>query len=152
MSVDDDEDGVRVYRIQGVLFFASITRFRDLFSPSDDPKKVALDFADARVADHSAIEAIASLAERYAKADKELHLRHLSPECRQLLSKARGVVDVDALTDPDYHVADDALGQRLTALRQDAKSGESQDAEEPRSQGVGGWYGSPLGSRRAFPT
>lgn len=107
---NDEDNGTRVYRIQGVLFFASITRFRDLFNPADDPDRVALDFGDARVADHSAIEAIAALAERYSKAGKELHLRHLSPECHQLLSKASGVIDVDKLTDPNYHVADDALG------------------------------------------
>ena len=39
--VQDDEDGVRVYRVQGVLFFASIARFRDLFDPNGDPDKVA---------------------------------------------------------------------------------------------------------------
>ena len=69
-----------------------------------------LDFANARVADHSGIEAIANLAEKYEKAGKRLHIRHLGQECTQLLGKAKGIVDVDALTDPTYRVADDSLG------------------------------------------
>jgi SulP family sulfate permease len=105
-----DEAGKRTYRMQGVLFFASVTTFRDAFDPNNDPDEVILDFADARVADHSGIEALAGLAEKYEKAGKKLHLRHLSPECTELLGKAKRIVDVDALTDPRYHVADDALG------------------------------------------
>ena len=38
-------------------------------------------------ADHSGLEAIDTLAERYLNAGKTLHLRHLSPECRKLLRK-----------------------------------------------------------------
>ena len=104
-----DEGDTRVYHLEGMLFFASITSFRELFQVNEGPDKVVLDFAEARVADHSAIEAIAGLAERFEKAGKELHLRHLSPECTRLLGRAKGVIDVDALTDPNYRVADDAL-------------------------------------------
>ena len=104
-----DEAGIRTYTIEGILFFASVTSFRELFQIADDPDEVILDFADARVADHSGIEAIANLAEKYEVAGKRLHIRHLSPECTTLLGKAKGIVDVDALTDPHYRVADDAL-------------------------------------------
>ncbi len=68
-----------------------------------------IDFADARVVDHSGLEAIDSLAERYLRAGKELHLRHLSPECRDLLDKAGSLVEVNREEDPRYHVADDRL-------------------------------------------
>jgi len=61
------------------------------------------------VTDHSAIEAIDSLADRYIKAGKQLHLRHLSVECKQLLDKAGDLVEVNRLEDPSYHVADDKL-------------------------------------------
>ncbi len=59
--------------------------------------------------DHSAIEAIDSLAERYMNAGKTLHLRHLSQECKDLLEKAGNLVEVNVIEDPKYHVADDRL-------------------------------------------
>jgi len=104
-----DENGSKVYELNGPLFFGSVKNFRDLFSPEDDPADVVIEFQNSRVADHSAIEAIDSLAEQYIKAGKKLHLRHLSEECKQLLDKAGDLVEVNRLEDPSYHVADDKL-------------------------------------------
>jgi len=42
-------------------------------------------------------------------ADKRLHLRHLSPECTRLLSKAGDLCEVNVIEDPRYFVADDQL-------------------------------------------
>jgi len=105
----EEKNGVKVYYPNGPLFFASIQHFRDHFDPSNDPKEVVIDFKNSRVADHSAIEAIDSLAERYLKAEKSLHLRHLSPECQLLLHKARELIEVNVTEDPKYKVADDTL-------------------------------------------
>jgi SulP family sulfate permease len=105
-----DENGARIYSLRGPLFFGSSTSFLDLFNPAEDPKDVIIDFQHARVSDHSAIEAIDTLAERYIALDKELHLRHLSPDCRKLLRKAGTMVEVNVIEDPHYHVADDELG------------------------------------------
>lgn len=105
----DEPDGTRVYELNGPLFFGSVKNFLDLFHPEDDPDEVIIEFQHSRVVDHSAIEAIDTLAERYIRAGKRLHLRHLSPECRELLKKAGDLVEVNVLEDPRYHVADDAL-------------------------------------------
>ena len=59
--------------------------------------------------DHSGIEAIDSLADRYEKAGKTLHLKHLSSECRELLTRAGNLVEVNVKEDPTYHIADDKL-------------------------------------------
>ena len=104
-----DEEGAKIYEIHGPLFFGSAANFKDLFNPKGDPSKVIIDFKNSRVADHSAIEAIDSLAERYITEGKELHLRHLSSECRQLLKKAGDLCDVNVLEDPKYRVAVDKL-------------------------------------------
>lgn len=104
-----DEYDTKVYKPNGPLFFASIQAFRDQFNPRMDPPDVIVDFANCRVMDHSGIEAIDSLAERYEKAGKELHLRHLSPECLKLLNKAGNLVEVNTDEDPKYKVADDSL-------------------------------------------
>jgi SulP family sulfate permease len=105
----DNEQGSRVYELNGPLFFGSVKNFLELFNPENDPDDVIIEFQNSRVADHSAIEAIDNLAEKYIKAGKKLHLRHLSPECTQLLKKAGDLVEVNVMEDPRYHVADDEL-------------------------------------------
>ncbi len=104
-----DEKGSKVYELNGPLFFGSVKNFRELFEPENDPDDVIIEFKNSRVSDHSAIEAIDNLAERYIKAGKKLHLRHLSEECTLLLDKAGNLVEVNRLEDPSYHVADDKL-------------------------------------------
>ena len=71
---------------------------------------MVIDFARSRVADHSGLEAIDTLADRYLSAGKTLHLVHLSDECRRLLRRAGSLVEVNVIEDPRYFVADDALG------------------------------------------
>jgi SulP family sulfate permease len=105
-----DENGWKIYDLEGSLFFASIATFQQLFTPQDDPRDVIIEFRRARVVDHSALEAIDNLAERYQELGKRLHLRHLSPDCLDVLERAKGMVEVNVLEDPHYHIADDKLG------------------------------------------
>jgi len=104
-----DEKGSKIYELNGPLFFGSVADFKNLFDPKNDPDDVIIEFQNSRVADHSAIEAIDNMAERYIKAGKKLHLRHLTPECKLLLTKADDLVEINVLEDPTYHVADDKL-------------------------------------------
>ncbi len=105
-----DENGSKIYELRGPLFFGSVHAFNEIFDPKSDPNDVVIDFYDSKVVDHSGIEAIDSLAERYQKRGKKLHLKHLSEECKELLDKAGELVEVNRLEDPVYHVADDRLG------------------------------------------
>jgi len=104
-----DDNGTKVYIMHGALFFGSIHSFKALFEPRNDPDDVIIDFLDTRVYDHSGIEAIDAVAERYLNAGKTLHLRHLSPECRELLKKAGNLVEANYIEDPKYKIADDSL-------------------------------------------
>ncbi|MDO6834689.1 SulP family inorganic anion transporter [Pseudoalteromonas carrageenovora] len=104
-----DEKGAKVYELHGPLFFGSVKNFSELFDVKNDPKDVIVEFKHSRVSDHSAIEAIDSLADKYTKAGKQLHLRHLSKDCTQLLHKARDLVEVNVIEDPTYKVASDKL-------------------------------------------
>jgi sulfate permease, SulP family len=104
-----DEAGCKVYALEGSLFFASAANFADLFTPKDDPQHVVIEFGNARVVDHSGIEAIDALASRYQSEKKVLHLRHLSPDCLELLGNAKGMVEVNEFEDPHYHIADNKL-------------------------------------------
>ncbi len=101
------KEGWKVYRIEGPLFFGSTTGFTELFDPANDPEDVVIDFMNSRVVDHSGIEAIDVLATKYTAANKRLHLRHLSPDCKKLLEKAGDMVELSVLEDPDYGVAVD---------------------------------------------
>ncbi len=113
-SIEENEsDGKKTYKLHGALFFASINTFHAIFSPKEDPENVFIDFEDSRVIDHSAIEAIDKLADRYQKAGKTLHLVHLSEECRLLLKTAKHLVEVNVLEDPHYHVAIDKAKARI---------------------------------------
>ncbi|MEM6467114.1 MAG: STAS domain-containing protein, partial [Pseudomonadota bacterium] len=100
----DTPEGARVYQVQGPLFFGSSEGFVELFDPAKDPHSVIVDFADSRVVDQSALNAIETVAAKYEAAGKRLQLRHLSRDCHQLLSKA-GQLMVDSDDDPDYQIA-----------------------------------------------
>lgn len=105
-----DDQGYKVYDLRGPIFFGSVANFRELFEVSNDPEHVVIEFRRSRISDHSGIEALDNLAERYQAAGKTLHIRHLSPECRSLLVKAGDLCEVNLLEDPDYKVATDAFG------------------------------------------
>ena len=105
----EDHKGSTVYAVIGPLFFGSVTSFLEHFDPQQDNDDVVIDFARSRVADHSGLEAIDSLAERYLNAGKTLHLVHLSAECKKLLRKAGSLVEVNVIEDPHYFVAEDSL-------------------------------------------
>ncbi|MFT7111329.1 MAG: SulP family sulfate permease [Psychrobacter glaciei] len=102
-----DENGTKIYELHGPLFFGSVSYFLELFDPQSDPDNVIIEFKHSRVVDHSGLEVIDTLAERYSKIGKNLSLRHLSPECRKLLKTAGNMVEVDVIEDPHYHVATD---------------------------------------------
>jgi len=104
-----DADGQKVYDLRGPIFFGSVSNFKELFDVDGDPEDVVIEFKRSRISDHSGIEAIQNLAGKYAAQGKRLHLRHLSPDCVQLLQRAGSLVDVeiDESSDPQYRVATD---------------------------------------------
>ena len=102
------EDGTKVYEIWGPLFFGSISAFNEKFDPKNDPESIEIDFVESRISDHSAIEAIYALVEKYKAQGKEIKLKHLSEDCKVLLYKSSpiftGVIE-EAIDDPRYHLA-----------------------------------------------
>ena len=101
-----EEDGAKVYEVQGPLFFGSSDGFAELFSPNTDPDTVVVDFKRSRVVDQSALQAIEAIAAKYAAAGKTLQLRGLSEDGHALLSRA-GQLVVEGDDDPDYGLAVD---------------------------------------------
>ena len=104
-----DENGIKHYEIYGPLFFGSVTVFSEKFDILNDPEEVIIDFAESRVVDMSAIEALNKITERYEKVGKKIHLKHLSPDCKKLLKNAEKIIDVNVIEDPTYKVAVDNI-------------------------------------------
>jgi SulP family sulfate permease len=101
------EDGTKVYEIWGPLFFGSITAFNDKFDVKNDPDSVEIDFVESRVSDHSALEAIFVLVEKYQADGKKITLKHLSADCKILLYKASPIfhqIIEEDIDDPRYHL------------------------------------------------
>jgi SulP family sulfate permease len=98
--------GAKVYEIHGPLFFGSTDGFVELFEVERDPAQVIIDFADSRVVDQSALQAIEAVAGKYEAEGKQVALRHLSRDCHRLLKKA-GHLMVDSDDDPEYGLAVD---------------------------------------------
>lgn len=102
-------DGTKVYEIWGPLFFGSISAFNQKFDIKNDPDTVEIDFVESRVSDHSAIEAIFNLVNKYKSAGKTIKLKHLSQDCKVLLHKSSPIfkdVIIEAIDDPRYHLAE----------------------------------------------
>jgi SulP family sulfate permease len=104
-----DETGVKHYEIYGPLFFGSVAAFNEKFDVADDPDEVVIDFAESRVVDMSAIEALNKVTERYAKSGKKIHLKHLSKDCLRLIKNAESLIEVNIIEDPTYKVVVDKI-------------------------------------------
>jgi SulP family sulfate permease len=104
-----DENGAKVYEIYGPLFFGSVTAFGEKFDTQGDPDEVIIDFAESRVVDMSAIEALNKITERYQKVGKKIHLKHLSSDCLKLLKNAEELIDINVMEDPTYKVVVDKI-------------------------------------------
>lgn len=102
-----ENDGTRVYRLNGPLFFGSSTSFvYELFDVENDPTNVVIDFSNARVMDSSGVDAIDKLTKRYIDLNKTLKLRHLSEDCKNALHLAKKYCTYE-IDDPSYKVARD---------------------------------------------
>lgn len=103
-----NESGTKIYEIWGPLFFGSVQVFNSKFTPTEDPQNTEIDFKDSKVSDHSGIEAIRVVVEKYKKHGKSLKLKHLSPDCKDILIKAdhsfKRIIISDE-DDPHYFVA-----------------------------------------------
>ncbi|MGC6367103.1 MAG: SulP family inorganic anion transporter [Candidatus Marinamargulisbacteria bacterium] len=106
----DDSDGYKLYKLKGALFFGSVQTFKDAFDVQGDPADVVIDFRHIRVYDHSGIEAIQNIAERYGKLDKKLHLLNVSSECSVLIGNADNIVEVSIIKNLNHwRIASDQL-------------------------------------------
>ncbi|MGY6559612.1 MAG: SulP family inorganic anion transporter [Nitritalea sp.] len=100
-----DTKGIKHYEIYGPLFFASALAFGQKFDPQGDPDEIIIDFKESRVVDHSGIDAIHKVTERYEKLGKTVYIRHLDTSSKTLLQKASSIIKIHYIADePTYKV------------------------------------------------
>jgi len=109
-------DGTKVYEIWGPLFFGSVTAFNEKFDPAGDPQKVEFDFMESIVRDHSGVEALKGIVNKYLSHGKQVKLTHLSPDCKEVLLKANdnfeSIIET-SIDDPRYHVVTDTMDREV---------------------------------------
>ena len=106
------EDGTKVYDIWGPLFFGSARTFNSKFDISEDPESIEINFIESKISDHSGVEAVRNIANKYMDNGKQIKLTHLSPDCKALLLKWNPEFDTiieDSIEDPRYYVVTDTL-------------------------------------------
>ncbi len=106
------EDGTKVYEIWGPLFFGSTTAFNTKFDVSTDPVSIEIDFIESQISDHSGVEAVRNIANKYLESGKQIKLTHLSPDCKALLLKWNPEFETiieESIEDPRYYVVTDTL-------------------------------------------
>jgi SulP family sulfate permease len=106
------DEKTKLYNVRGVLFFASFNHFLDKFDVENDPENIIIDFKDARIVDHSGIDAIYSLSERYLNKESKLKLRYLSRDSKFLIKNSAIKSHVhlhDDPSDPEYKVVTDKV-------------------------------------------
>lgn len=108
-----NEKGVKIYEIWGPLFFGSIHAFNQKFDVVNDPDRIEIDFMESKVSDHSGIEALRGIVNKYEDAGKTVTLKHLSADCTKLLIKRNikfeEIIQTN-IDDPRYHVVSDTAG------------------------------------------
>ncbi len=116
-----NERGIGVHNLHGPLFFGSVRKFLEYFDPHKDTEDAVIDFQHSRVCDHSGLEAIKSLSERYLKLGKRLHLKQLSTECHRSLKSTEDFVIINILDEPQYLMLPSAGERPMLAPHQSTK-------------------------------
>ena len=109
-------DGTKVYEIWGPLFFGSTQGFNSKFDVKNDPKNIIIDFIESKVGDHSGVEALRNLADKYMESGKKVTLIHLSPDCKSMLLKWNPEFESiiqDNIDDPRYYVVTDMMDSEV---------------------------------------
>lgn len=104
----NNEDGSKTYKIKGPIFFASVLNFKDLFHFDTDPDDIKIDLKHATVMDHSALEAINSITEKYCALGKTVTLIRLSDDCKRLFKNAETITCVN-IYERNKELADNSI-------------------------------------------
>ena len=86
----------QVFTLQGDLFFASISRFKEILNPNRyKSDEVFLDVSQANLFDHSALEALDAQTLKFKEAGKTLNLKNVQPEALKIIERSKAVYHIN---------------------------------------------------------
>jgi SulP family sulfate permease len=80
-------DEVKIYTINGQVFFGTMAAFIDLFDYENDPQRVEIDLTHSHIWDQSGVTAIAKVVDKYQQLGKSVYVTGLNPESQKTLDK-----------------------------------------------------------------
>lgn len=83
----------RVYRVEGQLFFASVSDFTAKFNFADSVKEVEIDLTRAHLWDDSAIGALDKIEMKFAQNNIDVHYTGLNTDSEQLKKRIGGLTN-----------------------------------------------------------
>jgi len=124
---------VKIYSVQGVLFFGSAATFLDCFDVEGDPEEGRIIFDSGYISDFSALEALNKLGERYGELGKHVTLQLVHPGSSRIVDKASNllvkevvlaVVDENVLNSPRFHHHIEGYTQSFARPEEEAVVGQ----------------------------
>jgi SulP family sulfate permease len=89
-----DEDGTRVYRVHGELFFASSNDLVYQFDYTGDPDRIVVDLTGAHVWDASSVAALDAITTKYAQRGKTVEITGLNEASARMHDNLAGQLKV----------------------------------------------------------
>jgi sulfate permease, SulP family len=87
MTAEARPNGSKLYRVQGQLFFGTMSHFVERFDAKEDPERIVIDFSQSHVWDHSAVTAIAKVIYKYQQLGKQVSITGLNEESKLLVER-----------------------------------------------------------------
>ncbi|MFC4560088.1 SulP family inorganic anion transporter [Virgibacillus kekensis] len=84
----------KIYRVEGQLFFASVSEFPAKFTFADTVKEVEIDLSQAHLWDDSAVSALDKIEAKFEENDIEVHYSGLNDESKLLKNRIGGLSKV----------------------------------------------------------
>jgi SulP family sulfate permease len=74
--------------VSGQIFFESTSKFVDMFNYAEDPNEVITDFKNSHVWNHSAVNAIIKIKQKYSDLGKQVSFVGLNKESNLVVVRA----------------------------------------------------------------
>lgn len=137
-------DSKKVYDVEGLLFFGSTTKFLEQFNADADPDEVSMVCETSTIMDHSAVESLNTLGERYKRMGKVIVIEKVAQRSVTLSRKSASLQEkVITVEDLDGPVAP----QSRHALNVESFGGSFTPRSTPRGTPVHASCNSPPSGR-----
>lgn len=87
VQVQKNSQPIRIYRIEGHLYFASVAHFKEIFDYDIQECQVIIDFENAHVWDHSAMVAVKNVMDRYEMSGVDVSLVGMNRESSHKINR-----------------------------------------------------------------